>query len=415
MPAAMTALKALATAIRLAFDWMNVQTAMARLTRVRRIDCNHLNACLDCLVGNKQSQLIERPAIRTSSLRFGARQFVGAFSDACQVLDGDHRFKRFGLLHNGFADSMVQPLLIAPLSARQPLQDLSRSSASRPCAFRAFRLERCSNSRKPISNFLNVLTVPLFALRRNRDVSASEVNANHVARFDWLRGFILQLDVQIELAVTMLAQLSAGWLAAFELASLVVASIQLDSFASLHRGETDFPLFLSKGEQVSVAVHAGRCKFLNGLAFELCRFAICADTSASPHRHVCHQVELGFDGLVGQRLQNNLVGNLGFGMVVDVVASCRKRAESCLQFGDLLRSRLKLYNDGQDLFHEYEYTTCGMLKQWANSASLHSPRYPPTTRFAEVVAPRVSVGWCGLGRRTVGVNWDQPRRMGNGF
>jgi len=58
----------------------------------------------------------------------------------------------------------------------------------------------------------------------------------------------------------------------------------------------------------------------------------------------------------------------------------------------LLRSRLKLYNDCQDLFHESNNTTCGRLRQLANSALLHSPCYPPTTRLAEVVATRVFGG-----------------------
>ncbi len=57
----MTALKAFATAIRLAFDRMNVQALMTRLTRIRWIDRNHLNSRLDCFVGNEQAQLIEPP------------------------------------------------------------------------------------------------------------------------------------------------------------------------------------------------------------------------------------------------------------------------------------------------------------------------------------------------------------------
>jgi len=388
----MTAFKVLATAIRLAFDWVNVQAVVTGLTGISRIDRNHLHPCLNGFVGNEQAQLIERPAIRPSALRLGARQFVGAFPNARQILHGNHSLKCFGLLHDRFADSMIQPLLIATLSARQPLQNLSCPAASRPCAFRGFVLQRCSDLGKSISNLLDVLTVPLFSFRCHGNISASKVNANHITGLNWLWRFILELNVQVELAITVLAQLSAGRLAAFELASLVVASIQLHFLSALDGGDADFPILLPEGEQVFVTVHAGRCKLFNGFAFELCRFAICADTSASPNRHVCHQAKLGFDGLVGQGLQCNLVSDFGFCVVVDIVAGIRKRAEGRVHFGHLLRSRLKLYNDCQDLFHESNNTTCGRLRQLANSALLHSPCYPPTTRLAEVVATRVFGG-----------------------
>ena len=59
----MTTRRALATAIRLAFDRMNVQAVVAGLTRVSRIDRDHLNPGLNCFVGNEQAQLIERPGI----------------------------------------------------------------------------------------------------------------------------------------------------------------------------------------------------------------------------------------------------------------------------------------------------------------------------------------------------------------
>ena len=161
MPTTMPTLEIFRTAIRLASCRMDVQTVMAGLRCVGWIDSNHFDSCTNRLIKNKHPQLIKRPTITTSTLCLITRQFVGALPDACQILHSNNSVKCFGLLHDCFADSMVQPLLIASLSSRQPLPNLSRPTTSRSCAFRAFTLERCSDSTKPISNLLNVSTVPL--------------------------------------------------------------------------------------------------------------------------------------------------------------------------------------------------------------------------------------------------------------
>ncbi len=357
MPAAMPTPEALPTPIRFASFGMNMQALVTGSTGISRIHSDDLNSCLDCLVREKQAQLVERPTVAASTLCFIARQFMGAFSDARQILHGNRIIQGFSLLHDRLTDSMVQPLLIASLSARQPLQNLPCPAASRSCAFRGFSLERCPDSGKLISNLLDVLPVPSFPLGCNSNVSTPKINPNHIAGLGWLWCFVLQLDVQIEVAITMLAKLSRSRFTALELTSLVVSRIQLHFFSALNRRKADLPILLSEGKQVFVAVHARWRKLFNWLAFELGSFAVCRHTSTSPDRHVRHQRKLLLDGLIGQRLQGDFVSKFWVGVVVDIIASIRKRLKRRIQFNDLFRSGLKLYNYCQDLFHGSNYTT----------------------------------------------------------
>jgi hypothetical protein len=51
-------------------SYSNVQALMTGLTCIGRVDRNQFNPCLNCLVGEKQTQLIERPTIRATALGF---------------------------------------------------------------------------------------------------------------------------------------------------------------------------------------------------------------------------------------------------------------------------------------------------------------------------------------------------------
>ncbi|QFS43682.1 hypothetical protein GXM_01155 [Nostoc sphaeroides CCNUC1] len=113
----------------------NVQTLVAGLACICWRHCNHLNSFFDTLVLKEASQLIKRPRIRPSALNFTSRLSISALSNPSQVFNSDNRFGVFGLLNNRNADLMVEPLLKSSLTPRQPLQNLPRTTASRPCAY----------------------------------------------------------------------------------------------------------------------------------------------------------------------------------------------------------------------------------------------------------------------------------------
>ena len=114
----------------------NVQALVAGLTRVLRWHGNYLNSSLDSLVLQKESKLIERPAIGASPVCLTSGLSVCCVSNASQLLNGNNRFLRLGLVDDGSADIVVKPRLKSLLFPRQPFQQLATSTPTATCAFR---------------------------------------------------------------------------------------------------------------------------------------------------------------------------------------------------------------------------------------------------------------------------------------
>jgi hypothetical protein len=105
----MTALKHLATSIRLTSDRMDVQAFVAGLRRVSWVNQDQLYPKLNALVLKELAQLEKRPAIRATAFRLASRQLIGAFSDSGQILKGNHLVAGLGILDKLKTDGVVQP------------------------------------------------------------------------------------------------------------------------------------------------------------------------------------------------------------------------------------------------------------------------------------------------------------------
>jgi hypothetical protein len=229
-----------------------MQTLVASLRRVAGIDRNHFNPSPDSLIFKKLAQLIKRPAIGTSTLSLAFRHLVGTISNPRQVFNGDNSITSLCLIDDGFADDMIFMCLEASLVARQPLQDLTASAPCRSCAFRGFTLKRRSSSGISISDGGNVLTAPFFTLASYSNICPPKIYANYLTRLNRFWWSVLDLNVDIVAAISMLAQLSRRGLFAFELACLVLPHIHFDVVATIHQRQAYSPIFLPKSKDSSI-------------------------------------------------------------------------------------------------------------------------------------------------------------------
>jgi len=243
----------------------NMVAAVASLTGVGRRHSDQLNPFLNGFVGQELTQLIERPTVRPSPFGLASRLLVRALSDTCQILNGNSSVKLLGLADDGSTDGMVQPLLKAPLPARQPLQDLAASPPTRPCAFRGFLLKRCSYPRKSVSNLIQLLAVPTLTRAGLGNFAPAKINPEHLVGFDGLGRIIRQLNVDVVEAVPMLAQLGRGGLTSFQLAPLVIANIEADVLPAIQKRQANRPILLPEGKNASVVISRRWPKGFDGL------------------------------------------------------------------------------------------------------------------------------------------------------
>lgn len=275
MPATITTFK---TFIR---PQPNVQTLMAGLASIRWWHCDYLNSFLNTFVLKEGTQLIKRPKIRPPTLNLVSRLLVGPFPNPGQIFNSNNRICCQGELNNTVADLMVEPLLKSSLTPRQPLQNLPCPTASRPCAFRGFLLERCSSFGVSIPNLCYLLAVPLVRVTGYGNVPSPKIHANNVSRFEWFWSLIFNLNMNIVGTIPVLTQLRRCWFTPFEFASLVVARIQLDMLPAFGQSKANSPVFLSKSKNPSVVVGASWFKDFDWLVLLLGSFTICSHSGAS--------------------------------------------------------------------------------------------------------------------------------------
>jgi len=96
----MTTSKPLATAIRLTLHGVNVQTVVASLRSIARVNKNQFYAKLNRFVVYELPQLIKTPTVRKSALSFPTRQRVRAFSDSGQFFQGNYLIIILGRLND---------------------------------------------------------------------------------------------------------------------------------------------------------------------------------------------------------------------------------------------------------------------------------------------------------------------------
>ncbi len=323
---------------------------MAGLTCVPRGNSYHFNARLNTFVFKKLSKLIECPRVGASTLCFRARRLISSISDATQILNSNQATGLQSILNDCSTNCVVQPRLVSSLTSRQPFQDISNSSSSCSCAFRDFCLERSSDLGKFISGFGYSSSIPFVPVAGCGKVAPSQVNTNNVFGVDRIRCIILDLNVDVVLAVAVFTQLSRCWCSTFKFSSLVVSHIELDVFSTAQKRQANCPVFFCKRENPSVIVSTGWLEFFNRLAFEFCCLSISSNSGTHSNGLVGTQSKLLSQGLIHQVLDSCLTGYRSFDVLIGIVAAISKSLEQLFYFEDLLRAWLKLTSYSQNLF-----------------------------------------------------------------
>lgn len=329
----------------------NMQAAMAGLARVRRIDGHQLDSSFQTLVLQELTQLVERPIIGAPTLSLIPGLLVGPVADARQIFNGDGGVSFYRSSDDCCTDAVILPGLISALFAGQPFQESLGS-------FCAFPLSRGPSSGELISNVFGLFAAPFISFRSHRNVSATKVDANHLARLlgSWSRVF--DLDMDIVLPVSVLTELGRCRLRSSQFASLVASNLKVKSFTPINCSQADRPILLSKREYSGVIVGAGWRKLFDLLLFLLGSFAVSPNPGTNSNRQVRRQTKTTTQLMINLSLNSRFASHFWQYLLIRVVAAIRKRLKSSLNFRGLFRRRLKLANYRQDLFHGLKLVTC---------------------------------------------------------
>jgi hypothetical protein len=175
----MTASKLLATSVRFTSNGVDMQTLVAGLGCITGVNKHQIHSKLYGFISEELAKLKKRPTITSTSLCFRAWLLVGTFSDTCQILQSNSLLGVFGVLDESVANGMVHLCLKSPFTSTQPLQDLSRSTTSRPCAFGRFSLQRSSYTGILVPNLGYFSSTKLIPFRGNANVCAPQINAQN--------------------------------------------------------------------------------------------------------------------------------------------------------------------------------------------------------------------------------------------
>ena len=317
---------------------------MAGLAGVPRGDGYYFNTRLNTLVFKKLSKLIKCPRVGASTLCACSRLLIGSISNARQVFNSNKATRLYGILNDCSTNRVVQPRLISSLSSRQPFQDISNSSSSSSCAFPCFCLERSSDLGKPISGFGYSSPIPFVPITGYSNIAPPQIDTNNVFGFNGGWCIIFNLNVDVELAITVLTQLGRCWCSTFKLSYEVVSSINLDVFPTIEESQANRPVFFPKRENPGIIVGTGWLEVFNRSAFEFGCFSISTNSGTYPNGLIGAQSKLLSQGLIHQVLNGCLTGYRSLDVLICIIATISKSLEQFFYFENLLRSWLKLAN-----------------------------------------------------------------------
>jgi len=200
------------------------------------------------LVRDFNAQIIERPAVDSSALRFSNAH---TFTNAAEVFEPDTLTLGDSPVYDTATDGVVDRLLEAPLPSREPFQDAL-------CAPRAFSLEGAAGSFIPSTDPLYLVAAEHRAVAQRGNARDSKVDANPpVLIFRWGRLYV-NVDTDVVVSLPRLPDHGAGRLPTAEKRSLVVSYVEGNANPSLYCGEADRPVGFSEGEDAGVVVDACR-------------------------------------------------------------------------------------------------------------------------------------------------------------
>jgi hypothetical protein len=117
------------------------------------------------------TELIKRPTVGPAPFGFAAWLLIDPFPNPCQVFQSKSAICRLCPRDNIFRDAMIDPRfcyatltrLKASLLARQPLQQFSASAPRAAGALTGFALKYRPQPRVMVSDFVQLLSIPVTA------------------------------------------------------------------------------------------------------------------------------------------------------------------------------------------------------------------------------------------------------------
>jgi len=337
----MSTLKLLPVPVRLPFFGMDVPTTRASLTGISRWNKHNEYASYCGFVVHKQPELIKRPVVRSTPLSLRARLLVEAVSDSGQVLKSQCSLSYESLLYQLFADVMVEPLLKATFSAREPSEQPSRVAS-------AFALNVRSDSAKSVPGRLNLFATPGLTCRSGGDVTASEIDSNYFGRFARWWGINLNYKVDVVITLVRLLQRCTSKVLSSQQCNLVATNRQVKVNSSTLQCHTHSLRGLHIFESANVQANRGGSELVDLLnGFGVVNYPADSLTNV-----------IGFKTRSFSHWLINLVVKLGgiptvvtFGYCKYLVASISKSPQSLIDLWSILYRDYKLALHRQGLSH----------------------------------------------------------------
>ncbi len=248
-------------ALALAVGFLHVPTDRASLRGVTGINQLEGHPGKGALVRDFGAQIIERPAVDSSALRFVSSTYP--FTNTAEVFEPDTLTLGDSPVYDTATDGVVDRLLEAPLPSREPFQDAL-------CAPRAFSLEGAAGSFIPSTDPLYLVAAEHRAVAQRGNARDSKVDANPpVLIFRWGRLYV-NVDTDVVVSLPRLPDHGARRLPTAEKPLLISSNCNRNANPSLYCGEADRPVGFSEGEDAGVVVDACRayCTALALLDFE---------------------------------------------------------------------------------------------------------------------------------------------------
>jgi len=252
----MSALERLAVPVRFTLFRVDVQAFMARLGRVGWRNQDHLYASNRSFVFDKLPQLVERPVVGSAPFSFATRFLVQALSNTCQVLQSKGSLGSLGILHQGFADVVIQPRLVAPFSPREPAKQSATASA-------AFGLNTGTHSTVSVTGGWDVVATPRPSVTGGGNIPSAQVNSNHLRGFACGGSIQLNRNVDGVISLLGLGQCRTGGGLPPQQRYLVATDLELEPNPSTHQRHPNRLFGLLVLKSTSIQTQASWAKLMD--------------------------------------------------------------------------------------------------------------------------------------------------------
>ncbi len=326
-----------------------MQALVASSRRVSRINQHQSDSSSQTFVSQKLPQLIEAPAIASTSLSLVSRLGVCPVTDASQVFKCYPDFSHLSLLDNAVTDSVVQPSLKPSLLTRQPLQEFSAPAPTTSCAFTGFLLKILSQLSVVISYPVNRFSIPAISCTRVSNISPAQIYTQtlvHSLRLWWLR-FNLHLDVVIP--IRPLKQRGTGRVFSCQQMPLIITNQQRELMSIVQQGNSDRPSILPKSEDSSIIPSASWLKLFDWKFFSFSSLPITSNAQDSLTNQVSWQSKGLFCQMIYLFVNSKPACYLGVNCLVNPVTTVSKSLKCGVNFLPQVRLNLQFATDCKHL------------------------------------------------------------------